>query len=176
METKCENCKKDIRAEINTSFDTYKIGNITCPYCQSKQQRYISESDLLLYLFFIELLYSVVALIAGYAYEYFSIYFWLVELAFVSFVGAYFFQKFISKYIYYEAPFKKAFSNKTLEENASQVKKNIGIQFSIFIVLAFGSVIASGYRLELLFFLFSDVIITLLRYILSIRHEIYKHK
>lgn len=176
MKIYCSKCNSDISKIVDSHFDAHQVGYPICPNCKTTQKRYISESDLLLYLFFIELLYSIVTLITGYAYEYFSKYFWLVEIAFAILIGAYFFQKFISKYIYTKTPFKVTFADKAIEENSAQVRKNINIQFSLFIVLAFGSVIASSYRLELLFLLFSDVIITLLRYILSIRREIEKYK
>ena len=77
-------------------------------------------------------------------------------------------------YIYFKPPYKQKLANKTLEEDESKIKKGLNIQFSLFIVLAFVSIIYTEHRLDIIWLLILDVIISLLRYILAIRKEINK--
>lgn len=172
MEAKCEKCNKNIKSEINTSFDTYKIGNIVCPYCHTKQSRYVSEADLLLYLLIVEIIYTIITVFVGYAFDNFNII--LVICAGISLIGGLYLQRRILMNIYLNPPYKKTIANVTLNEDANKIRKGLNIQFSIFIVLAFVSIVYAEHRLDIIWLLIVDVIISLLRYILAIRKEIYK--
>lgn len=172
MNTTCEKCGKDIKTEINAAFDTYHIGKVTCPHCKKEQSRYISEADLLLYLLIVEVLYAIITVLVGYAFDEFNII--LVVFAAIALLGGLFLQRRLLLFIYFKPPYKKAFANTVLNEDAGKIKKGLNIQFSIFIVLAFVSIVYAERRLDLIWLLLVDIIVSLLRYILAIRKEIYK--
>lgn len=169
MKTNCSICKTDLSQEIDRRFEKFEVGKVTCKKCGSKQKRYISEADLLLYLTLVELLYIVLTVIVGFAFD--LGYWWLLLLTGVILALSIFSQRNISRYIYNNAPFKKEVKDKEFNEDAAKVKKNINIQFSLFILLAFGSVVFNDYRIDLYGLLAIDIIVSLLRFILAVRKE-----
>ena len=169
MKANCRICKNDFSQEIDRKFEKFEIGTVVCKKCGSKQKRYISEADLLLYLTAVEFLYFILTIVICYCFDY--AYWWLIVIAIVVLIAALFVQKTISRFIYNNAPFKKEIAEKNINEDETKVKKNINIQFSIFILLAFGSIIFKEYRFELIGLLGIDIIISLLRFIQIVRKE-----
>lgn len=169
MKANCHICKTDFSQEIDKKFEKFEVGRVICKKCGSKQKRYISEADLLLYLTIVELIYIVITVLVGYGFDYFN--WWLCILIMAILIGSYFLQKTVSRYIYNNAPFKKNIKDNELNEDAAKVKKNINIQFSIFILLAFGSILFKEYRIDLYGLLAIDIIVSLLRFILAVRKE-----
>ena len=172
MKIYCSKCNNDISKIIDTHFEVYQVGCPVCTNCKTAQKRYISESDLLLYLLGLEILYIIITIAVGYAFDSFNIF--LVILAVILLGVVLFLQKNFSRYIYTKPPYKKAYMTTNYGEDSSKVRRGINIQFSIFILLAFVSIIYKPYRLDLLGLLAIDIIISILRYILAIRKEINK--
>lgn len=176
MKAKCAICKKELSIEIDRRFEKFDVGRPTCNKCGSLQKRYISEADLLLYLGCIETLYTLVTLVIAYVYDKMPENMWLVVLGIAVFVGAYFAQKTLSRYIYNNAPFKKSVANKVIDEDATKVKKNINTQFVLFFIFAIGVIIYKEYKIDLLIAMALDIIISFLRFTLAVRNENEKYK
>ena len=60
MKIYCDECQKDITLQVDKNIESYIPGNIKCPYCGKKQNRYISEADLMTY-FTISCVFYIIA-------------------------------------------------------------------------------------------------------------------
>lgn len=170
MKAKCKICNRDLSVEIDSMFENFTIGRTTCKNCGSIQKRYISEGDLLLYLSCEETLYTAVTIYAAHAYDNLT---WTTGIiCLLLLVATYIIQKYISRYIYANAPFKKKVSEKVLDEDKTTVKKNISIQFSLFFIFAFCFILSKDMRVDFGIALVLDIIVSVLRCVLAIRKEI----
>ncbi|MDO5440166.1 MAG: hypothetical protein Q4F12_01370 [Erysipelotrichaceae bacterium] len=150
MKIYCDKCHEDISKDVDFALEKYEIGKIKCEKCGYIQNRYISETDLQLYAGASELLYVLLTGIAALLYEYMGNRLWLIPLFILLLAGAFFLVKYISRYIYKNAPGKKKTANKIFNEDANRVKKSIQTQFTIFFILAFGALMWDTYRIECL--------------------------
>lgn len=150
MNIYCEKCHVDISKDVDFALEKFHVGKIKCEKCNHIQNRYISETDVQLYAGLSELLYTILTAIGALLYEYMDNKLWLIPLYFLLLVGAFFLVKFISRYIYANAPLKKKTANKTFTENGEKVRKSINNQFTIFFLLAFGVLMFEKFRIECL--------------------------
>ena len=63
MKVYCDKCNEEISSDIDVKFDKLQIGYFVCPKCHKENKRYISETDLLLYLGLSELFYLILSII-----------------------------------------------------------------------------------------------------------------
>lgn len=150
MKIYCERCHNDISKDVDFALEKYEVGRIKCEKCGYIQNRYISETDLQLYAGVSELLYTILTAIAVLLYQYMGMKLWLIPLFILLLVGAFFFVKNASRFIYQKAPGKKKTANKQFKEDAVKVKKSINTQYTIFFLLAFGALLWETYRIECL--------------------------
>lgn len=150
MKIYCEQCHKDISKDADYALEKYEIGQIKCEKCGHIQKRYISETDVQLYAGITELLYTILTGVGILLYEYMGKRLWLIPIYLLLLAAAFFLVKNTSRYIYKNAPGKKKTANKVYSENGEKIKKSITTQFTIFFLLAFGSLMAESYRIECL--------------------------
>lgn len=176
MKSRCHICNNDVSLEADKMMEKFIVGRIKCSNCGSTQKRYVSEADLLLYLSITYFLYMLLTIAAVYVYDNLGTN-WLMLLGFFAIlVLAYFIQKTLSRYIYNNAPFKKAIAYKVIAEDKDKIKKNINLQFIIFFMFAFGAIISKDHRIEFIGAQALDIIVTALRFILQVRNEKYDNK
>lgn len=139
----CKKCNKDLNNSINEVFENYQVGYVECKNCKTKTERYISESDLLLYFSASATIYTLAVITIDYFFyldKFIPIIAVFGLIAFL-FIGLYFFIKIVSQYIFYAAPFKKSWMNEQIEEDGPAIKKRLKFQFILFLLVAlmFGS-------------------------------------
>lgn len=138
MKIKCEKCNQELNKAIAKSFEEFQVGFVQCPECKKKNNRYLSESDLLMYFACSASLYTLAVLII---YGLFSLMpligGWILIVLFaLLFTAMYFLSKSICYFIYVTAPFKKGWQNKQLDENAPEIAKRMKLQFVLFLLVA----------------------------------------
>lgn len=140
MQTKveCRACHKDLKNDLYTAFDNYQVGPIVCSKCRSRQQRYLSEMDMMLYLGLCCLLY-ILAVFA--AYEMLTMILDQLILVIVIivavFAGIYVLTHWLCRWIYLEAPMKKEWKDFHFKEDAKLIQKRMRWQFILFMFIGY---------------------------------------
>lgn len=171
MKCYCDKCHADISKDVDFAIEKFEIGKVQCEKCGYIQNRYISETDIQLYAGASELLYTVLTGIGAYFYVNMNKRLWLIPIYILILAGAFFLVKYISRYIYNNAPGKKKTANKVFSEDATKVRKSINTQFTIFFILAFCALMWDGYRIECLGGMLIIAISSLAKYYISTTNE-----
>lgn len=150
MKIYCEKCNNDISKDVDYSLEKYETGQVICEKCNHIQSRYISETDVQLYAGVTETIYTILTAIGAVLYVHMGMRIWLLPLYIALLAGAVFLIKYISRYIYKNAPGKKKTANKAFSEDGAKIKKSLSTQFTIFFILAFGALVWDAYRIECL--------------------------
>jgi len=171
MEIKCEKCGNDLSVYADKKMMEFYVGKITCPKCMKQQSRYVSESDLLLYLLLSEgsylILCGVTLLIYNLLNQSLFALFILVPLLLVNL----FIQKLIGRNVYYHAYGKKDFKDFVFNENSQLVKKSINYRVIIFFTVSVALLTLNVNNLYTLLFIALSVIETFFRYLKSLNNE-----
>jgi len=171
MKIYCEQCKIDISQEVDKSFEKIILGRIKCPKCNNKQGRFVSDTDLYLYLGVCELIYIPITIASSLLYDGSNKYWWLLfGLLFILGLVA-ILQKNISRYVY-KRNFKKIhISEQNDIEKINILRKEINTSFVSFFAMAFGYIMVNDYRSEFIFGLFIIMAITFMKFYLSLRNK-----
>ena len=132
MEIKCEKCNEDLLSLIDRQFMSYTVGKIVCPKCQKKQARYISESDLTLFLIASEVLYLILCSITVALYYMGNQSKWLTLLLLPLLIIYIFTLKIVARKIYLNSYNKKEYYDIDLNDDPKKVKKGINFRMLIF--------------------------------------------
>lgn len=135
MKIYCEKCNKDISIDVSKRFEENKVGNITCPHCNTKQKRYLSETDLLIYLAFQEIVYFILTfstsiIISIYSFNWFSIIIFIILFIISSIITNLF-----KKSLYSKGYIKKETMFKSQNEDEKKISRSIRWQFFMFFAL-----------------------------------------
>ncbi len=171
MKVICEKCGKDLSSIVDRQFLEYTIDKIACPECHKHQSRYISESDLFLYLLFSEISYLVLCGITVGVFLLTGKSNWvLLLLAPFLFVNLYILREFGRK-IYVDGLFKKDFKDYVFKDNAIVVRKSIKYRVIIFYTISVSLLTLSSDKKYLILYVGLSVLETALRYLKSFRKE-----
>ena len=171
MQIKCEKCGNNLSIYVDKKMMQFYIGKITCPKCMKQQSRYISESDLFLYLLLSEVSYLILCAITLLIYNLLnkSLYalFVLVPLLLVNL----YLIKIIGRNIYTYAYGKSDFKDHVFCEDSKLVKKSINYRVVIFFTVSVSLLTLNVDNLYTLLFIGLSVIETLFRYLKSLNEE-----
>ena len=150
MKINCLKCQENLNPLIDRKFLSFELGNIVCPKCQKKQNRYISESDLLLFLLISEILYFILCALTIFLFNLFNNSMWMVFLLLPLLIIYLFTQRLVARNIYFNAYNKKDYQDFVFNENPKDVKRSIQFRMVLFYsvsvsFLALGSM--QGYTL-----------------------------
>ena len=171
MKIKCTHCGQDLSKDIRENFEQYEVGRVICPKCRTKQKRYISESELLMYFGISALSYILLFSVIMGVFRYFG----TIPFSFIIIVGlfiiGYFFLRNVSLLIYRNAYFKKDLSEVVFKEDKVSIQKHLRWQFIMFMLVAlmFGAI--PEYSIYFLIAIGAFIIIVLIKIYLSIKNE-----
>lgn len=171
MKITCDKCGDNISYVVSRNFEENKIGNYVCDKCGYKQKRYISETDLLIYLAFQEIVYFILSFITSILFNTYKISVPIVLILLVMLTIAIVATNYFKSFIYNNAPLKKSTKYKAKNDNQDKIAKSIRWQFLMFFALVitfFTEVIAYW------FFVFASLVViitTIIKAILSAKNE-----
>ena len=135
MKIHCEKCGADITTIVNQNLEKNKIGNYICEKCNQKQRRYISETDLLIYLSFQEIMYFVLSFITSIIFNTYKLTWYIAVFFLVMIIAAAYITANFKNYLYSKAPLKQKTMYKPQNEDETKIARSIRWQFYIFFVL-----------------------------------------
>lgn len=171
MKVRCEKCGEDLSKDIETALERYEIGQAKCPKCNTLQKRYISETDLQLYVGVSEVIYVGLTALGVYIYDIMGTRLWLILIFLAVLAMAFLFLKWFKNYIYIKAPFKEKTKNTVFAEDYEKVRKTMGTQFTIFFAMAFVAILFKEYRIEVFGGMGIIAIASLAKFYVCIRNE-----
>ena len=149
----------------------FEVGNIICPKCQKKQSRYISESDLTLYLIFSELFYLVMCSLTVLAYIISNQSRWTIVIL-VPFLIIYLYSlKLISRKIYTNGFFKKDFMDYDFNNDQKAIKKAINFRTVVFYFFSTTLLSIGGMEKYSILFIVLSLLEVCLRYYNVLKQE-----
>lgn len=171
MKVYCSKCNEDISALVDRKFLDYANDKVVCPKCQKHQDRYISESDLFLYLLFSEVSYLVLCGITVFFYLLFnkSMFVLLLLVPFL-FLNVFALREFGRK-IYVTGFPKKAFKDYSFKEDAKAIKTGIKYRALIFFTISVSLLTLQVNKLYLLLYITLSVLETFFRYLKAYKKE-----
>lgn len=171
MKIYCDKCRQNLSREIQTQFEEFEVGRLKCPKCKSKQRRYVSEADLLLYFGVSAFLYvllfgSIFTLFKLYDFEWFV---WLgIALIFVT---GFFLMKELGLQIYDKAFFKNDLKFIVQDEKKDEIRKRMRWQFIMFMLVALFVGTQAGNEAPLVVMLILFAIIVGIKVYLCLKNE-----
>ncbi len=133
----CAHCHHTLEKEITHHFESYTIGQVECPFCHLKQQRYLSALDIFLYFAFSSLLYSLGLVLVVLLMNRYGTTLLVIAVALILVVIMYFLMKLSCLLIYQHAFFKKEWKETVIQEDAQTVQRKGKREFWIYMALAF---------------------------------------
>lgn len=171
MKIKCTHCGEDISKEIRSNFEDYTVGRIVCPHCHTKQKRYISESELLMYFGISALAYVLLFSIIVLIYDLVGVNPLAIFLIVGLFIIGYFFTINFASAIYKYAFFKKDLQNIVFKEDKKAIQKHLRWQFIMFMLAAFMLGYDPEFKLYFFIAIIAFTIIVGVKVYLSIKNE-----
>lgn len=171
MKVYCDKCGKEITDVVNKTFEENKVGNIVCPHCQKTQKRYLSETDLIIYLAYQEIVYFLLSFVTSQIFIYFKLNIPIIIGFIALFVLTIFATSIFKTNLYFKGYLKQETMYKSRVEDSDKVARSIRWQFLMFFALVitfFTSTTAYW------FFVAASITViglTILRAILSARNE-----
>lgn len=167
MKIYCDKCHEPINIPIDSQFDKFLVGQPICPSCHKQQKRYISESDLLLYMTINECFYLLLTVITSILFNFFKLSYItiiaiIVMLAF-GFIGL----KNVDRLIYTKANYNKDINN--LNEDKQKIQKSMNWQSMLFFVLVISYVTLNEVNYFFLAISVLSIIFTYIKFRLSIK-------
>lgn len=170
MKVYCEKCGCEISRDVDSRFEQFDIGHIICPECHSKQKRYISEADLLIYFGVSATFYGIMAIIISTIFSGAGFNLVTGVMIAVLFVFAYWFQKSMSRMQYVNAYLKSETKNKDFGEDKKEVGKRLRWQFLAFVVLALMIGTDPAYIIPFILMVVAFIAITFLKVYLLLKN------
>lgn len=137
MKENCINCKKEINKLIQKNFDEYIVGRYQCNNCKTKQHRYISELDLMIFFGINSISYALAIFIVFSIFDFVHNIIISSILIFIFFIGLLLFFKFIPIWIYNNPPLKSNWKNTVFTEEEKLISKRMKWQFIMFLLVSF---------------------------------------
>ena len=171
MKIYCEKCGEDITDVISHNLEQNKIGNYICKKCGNKQKRYISETDLLVYLTFQEAIYFLLSFITSLLFNIYKLSIVIIIFLLAMFIVAIICTTYFKTYLYINAPLKKATMFKARNEDQNKIAKSIRWQFLMFFALVITFFTTNTAYWFFVFASLAIVVVTLIKAILSAKNE-----
>lgn len=172
MKIYCDKCHENISSDIDVIFDKLEVGRFVCPKCHKENKRYISETDLLLYLGISELFYLIISIITKILMDKYRLsYITIIGILFILVIGI-IIQKQIDRYIYEKAYFKESIKYKEQQENKQQISKSLVWQSMLFLALTIAYITIEETSIFFLIINIAANILTFIKYYLSLRNEL----
>ena len=167
----CDKCGEDISADIDVMFDKMYVGKVVCPKCHKENKRYISETDLLLYLGLSESFYLLVSILTKYIFSLVKTIWLLIIILLAVFVAAFFIQKLIDRIVYDKAYLKQETKYKEFDDNRDQISRSLIWQSMLFLALAITYVTGTEFSIFFLLVSIAAIAFTFIKFYLSAKKE-----
>lgn len=171
MKTYCEKCHEDLTPYIDKKIIGFYPGKITCPKCQKQQSRYISQTDLLLFLILSEIVYLCVLLFTLFLYDKTNFSYWSLIILFPFLILVIFLMKYFARYIYSDAPFKKIFKDHAFKEDVKHINKGFNYRIIVFGALSMTILANEDIKYYAAITLAITIGLTFIRFLLCLREE-----
>lgn len=171
MKIYCHKCKENLSSTIQDKFEQFEVGRIVCPKCKTKQKRYLSESDMLIYFLISALAYILLFTIIMLLFDKtdFGLITWI--LVAIIFIIGLIFMKQTSIYIYNNALFKKEIKDISIEEDKDVIRKRMRWQFIMFMLLALFTGTSKGMELYFVALILIFAAVVGIKIYLSLKNE-----
>jgi len=171
FEIKCDQCDELVNIiNLSKKFDNFTIGHVECDNGHV-QKRYLSEADILIYFGFSTIIYSVAYLIVINLFLFAGVNLTNIIIIVLLFVLLFFALKFLGKYIYVNAPFKKEMKNFVFEEDEKLVARRTKWQFIMFLLVTFMLGVNPEYSAYIIFLLSAFIVITFIKIKFQVKNE-----
>ncbi|MCF0112168.1 MAG: hypothetical protein HUJ58_09735 [Erysipelotrichaceae bacterium] len=142
MKIYCDHCKKEITQIVGARLNKYEGGKVNCGHCHKLNKRYISSFDLHLIACGNMAIYGVflMVMLLGLMLNPSANFWFMSLLTGIVMVGSIFGITKWPEYVYLKAPFKQAWANVTIKEDAAAAQSHARKMFFGFV----GLVVASG--------------------------------
>lgn len=171
MKIYCEKCKQEITKETSKQFENFEVGQVVCHNCKTKQKRYLSEADILLYFGMSTIIYVLTFVFIIMLYGFYSINISVVIGICLLFVIAYIALKYTTSMIYTKAYFKQDLKYKVMTENKDLIAKRMKWQLIMFMLIAFMFGSNPEYFPVFIVLIVAFLIIILIKFRLQVRNE-----
>lgn len=169
MKVYCEQCKKDISKSVDFNFEKIILGKIKCPHCGNVQGRFISDTDMLLYLGICETIYTLLTILGIYIYDGMSENWWLIILFLLLLVLIVFIQKNVSRFVYKKELVKLPINEQRDIKKTEETRTDINRSFMIYSVFAMLAILFENYRVEFVLGTIALTVATFVKFYLNIR-------
>lgn len=171
MKIYCEKCGEELSPYVDRKIISFSVGQLVCPKCQKKQSRYISQTDLQLFLCIAEVAYLLILLFTLFLYEItnFSLYTLLALIPLFALVL--FSLSRAARIVYEKAPGKNTFKDYVFKEDPKHVNKGFYYRVIVFTALAMTILSNEDIKYYAAITLAITVGLSFLKYYLCLREE-----
>ena len=171
MKIYCDKCHEVISPDVDVKFDKLQVGHMVCPKCHKENKRYISETDLLLYLGISELFYLILSIITSFLFDKLRLSIASVIILFAMFVIAWIVQKQIDRLIYEKAYFKEDMKNIERVEDKDAISRSLVWQSMLYLALAITYITSTEAKWFFLVVSILAILLTFVKFYLSLKKE-----
>ena len=172
MKIYCDKCHEDVSSDVDVVFDKLQVGHFICPKCHKENRRYVSETDLLLYLGLSELFYLFISIITKIVMDKFRLSYVTAIAIIAILVIGFIVQKQIDRYVYENAYFKKDRKYKEREEDKDQISRSLVWQSMLFLALTISYITLEEVNVFFLLVSVAAIILTFVKFYLSLKNEL----
>lgn len=172
MKIYCDKCHEDVSSDVDVVFDKLQVGHFICPKCHKENRRYVSETDLLLYLGLSELFYLFISIITKIVMDKFRLSYVTAIAVIAILVIGFIVQKQIDRYVYENAYFKKDRKYKEREEDKDQISRSLVWQSMLFLALTISYITLEEVNVFFLLVSVAAIILTFVKFYLSLKNEL----
>lgn len=172
MKIYCDKCHEDVSSDVDVVFDKLQVGHFICPKCHKENRRYVSETDLLLYLGLSELFYLFISIITKIVMDKFRLSYVTAIAVIAILVIGFIVQKQINRYVYENAYFKKDRKYKEREEDRDQISRSLVWQSMLFLALTISYITLEEVNVFFLLVSVAAIILTFVKFYLSLKNEL----
>ena len=172
MKIYCDKCHEDVSSDVDIVFDKLQVGHFICPKCHKENRRYVSETDLLLYLGLSELFYLFISIITKIVMDKFRLSYVTAIAVIAILVIGFIVQKQIDRYVYENAYFKKDRKYKEREEDKDQISRSLVWQSMLFLALTISYITLEEVNVFFLLVSVAAIILTFVKFYLSLKNEL----
>ncbi|NLC96064.1 MAG: hypothetical protein GX675_00625 [Erysipelotrichaceae bacterium] len=178
MEIKCNNCHNNINKIIQKNFDEYIVGRYQCSNCKNKQQRYISELDLMIYFGISCTSYALSIFLVFSIFQYINNLIFIAIFVVILFVFLFFLFRYMPLWIYEKAPLKHNWKTYNFKEEEKPISKRMKWQFIMFLLVSFmfGTSEQYTYFFYILIVLFIGIVFIKIKLLYNKEKEIFSRK
>lgn len=138
MKCVCEHCGEIIHAEITQELMSFEPGRVTCPSCHRVNKRYLSELDIIVFLFGAAVIYSLAMILpfalTGNGEQELSIWWTVAIIIGMVAIIAWAVRQW-AVYVYVKAPFKKDWKDNVMKTDDRKRSRRLLIYILVYIVV-----------------------------------------